>query len=190
LHSFLNQLARYDGERQRPLFDPKDLEKGKLYKKAKILVIDECSMLTMDDLFAIFRALDMAHAQRIILVGDPNQLPPIGPGRPALFASGPALVDADRILADIEAGKKLNDLQVCFWDTAERLQNQLLSSFQSHLKLKNEHDVAGLTALGICDKGWVLGLLRIKTGVGIIIGFVFSILLAPILGAVLDQLPS
>ena len=39
-------------------------------------------MLTMDDLNAVLIALDLAHVQRIILVGDPNQLPPIGMGRP------------------------------------------------------------------------------------------------------------
>ncbi|MBS0160189.1 MAG: AAA family ATPase [Nitrospira sp.] len=74
---FLNQLGRYDGRRQRPLFTGKDK-----YRKEKTVVIDECSMLTMDDLVAILEALDLAHVQRLILVGDPNQLPPIGVGRP------------------------------------------------------------------------------------------------------------
>ena len=39
-------------------------------------------MLTEDDLYALLQALDMGHVQRIILVGDPYQLPPIGAGRP------------------------------------------------------------------------------------------------------------
>ena len=39
-------------------------------------------MLTMDSLYAVLQALDLTHVQRIILVGDPNQLPPIGVGRP------------------------------------------------------------------------------------------------------------
>ena len=30
----------------------------------------------------LFRALDLNKVSRLILVGDPNQLPPIGPGRP------------------------------------------------------------------------------------------------------------
>lgn len=46
------------------------------------MVIDEASMLTMDQLYAVLLALDLTHVQRIILVGDPNQLPPIGIGRP------------------------------------------------------------------------------------------------------------
>lgn len=74
---FLHRLGRYDGARQRPRFDGKDK-----YRKEKTVVIDECSMLTMDDLVAILEALDLAHVQRVILVGDPNQLPPIGVGRP------------------------------------------------------------------------------------------------------------
>lgn len=74
---FLHRLGRYDGARQRPKFD--GMEK---YRKEKTVVIDECSMLTMDDLVAVLEALDLAHVQRLILVGDPNQLPPIGVGRP------------------------------------------------------------------------------------------------------------
>lgn len=73
---FLNGLGRYDILRQRPLFT------GEKHRKEKTIVIDECSMLTMDDLAAVLEALDLAHVQRIILVGDPNQLPPIGVGRP------------------------------------------------------------------------------------------------------------
>lgn len=74
---FLYHLGRYDGLRQRPLFDGKEQ-----YRKERTVVIDECSMLTMDDLMAVVAALDLAHVERLILVGDPNQLPPIGVGRP------------------------------------------------------------------------------------------------------------
>ncbi len=74
---FLHRLGRYDGARQRPLFQGKEK-----YRKEKTVVIDECSMLTMNDLAAVLEALDLAHVQRLILVGDPNQLPPIGVGRP------------------------------------------------------------------------------------------------------------
>ena len=74
---FLYQLGRYDGPRQRPLF-----EGNEQYRKERTVVIDECSMLTLDDLAAVLFALDLAHVERLILVGDPNQLPPIGVGRP------------------------------------------------------------------------------------------------------------
>jgi len=74
---FLYRLGRYDGLRQLPLF-----EGPATHRKEKTVVIDECSMLTMDDLYALLRALDLGHVERLILVGDPNQLPPIGVGRP------------------------------------------------------------------------------------------------------------
>ena len=74
---FLYRLGRYDGARQRVLFAGPET-----YRKEKTVVIDECSMLTMDDLYAVLRALDLGHVARLILVGDPNQLPPIGVGRP------------------------------------------------------------------------------------------------------------
>ena len=44
------------------------------------VIVDECSMLTEEMFAALLQALK--GAQRIILVGDPNQLPPIGAGRP------------------------------------------------------------------------------------------------------------
>ncbi len=74
---FLNSLSRYDPDHQRVLFTG-----ASTYKLARTIVIDEASMLTLDDLAALLLALDLAHTQRIILVGDPNQLPPIGVGRP------------------------------------------------------------------------------------------------------------
>ena len=49
---------------------------------ATTVVIDECSMIPTDLFGTLFRALDMGPLRRLILVGDPNQLPPIGPGRP------------------------------------------------------------------------------------------------------------
>jgi ATP-dependent exoDNAse (exonuclease V) alpha subunit len=83
----LYRLGRYDGARQRPRFQGKER-----HRKERTVVIDECSMLTMDDLYAVLQALDTGHVQRIILVGDPNQLPPIGVGRP--FADFAAALDA------------------------------------------------------------------------------------------------
>lgn len=74
---FLYHLGRYDGPRQRTLHEGESR-----HRKQKTVVIDECSMLTLDTLHAIIQAIDMAHVERLILVGDPNQLPPIGVGRP------------------------------------------------------------------------------------------------------------
>ena len=55
---------------------------GKDYGVERTVVVDESSMLTLDDMVAVRKALDLGHVHRIILVGDPNQLPPIGVGRP------------------------------------------------------------------------------------------------------------
>ena len=46
------------------------------------VVIDECSMIPTDLFGALLKAIDLNTTKRLILVGDPYQLPPIGPGRP------------------------------------------------------------------------------------------------------------
>lgn len=98
---FLYGLGRYDGARQLPLFSGE-----KQHHQERTVIIDECSMLTMDDLFAVLQALDLVHVQRIILVGDPNQLPPIGVGRPfadfvgSLELASTSADSAQRHLAD------------------------------------------------------------------------------------------
>jgi exodeoxyribonuclease V alpha subunit len=46
------------------------------------VIIDECSMVPTDLLGTFFKALNLNLIKRLIMVGDPNQLPPIGPGRP------------------------------------------------------------------------------------------------------------
>lgn len=74
---FLNKQKRFDWNRMKPRFT--GVEK---YKGEQNVIIDECSMLTEDDLHALMQALDLGHIKRLILVGDPYQLPPIGAGRP------------------------------------------------------------------------------------------------------------
>lgn len=74
---FLTRLKRFDWLRMQPLFYGKEKYKGE-----QNVIIDECSMLTEADLYALFQAIDLGHVKRIILVGDPYQLPPIGAGRP------------------------------------------------------------------------------------------------------------
>ena len=50
--------------------------------QATTVIVDECSMIPTDLFGTLLRALDAGPLSRLILVGDPNQLPPIGPGRP------------------------------------------------------------------------------------------------------------
>ena len=54
-----------------------DVERAASYKT---VIVDEASMLTEEQLAALLDAL--SGVDRIILVGDPSQLPPIGAGRP------------------------------------------------------------------------------------------------------------
>ncbi|QRK05245.1 AAA family ATPase [Archangium violaceum] len=129
---FLYRLKRYDGKRQRPLFTGEEK-----YRKEKTVVIDESSMLTMDDLLAVLDALDLAHVQRIILVGDPNQLPPIGVGRPfadlvSFLETAPAAGEEELVLSGAlarltlevrtaMAGNTASDtLRLASWFTRER----------------------------------------------------------------------
>ncbi|MGB4057257.1 MAG: AAA family ATPase [Alphaproteobacteria bacterium] len=54
---------------------------GSREEGVKTLIIDESSMLDLGLLAALFRAVNWNQIQRIIFVGDPNQLPPIGTGK-------------------------------------------------------------------------------------------------------------
>lgn len=74
---FLNGLGRYDTPTGRYL-----TAVGKKSGDHKTVIVDECSMLTEEQLAATIDAV--AGVERLILVGDPRQLPPIGAGRPCL----------------------------------------------------------------------------------------------------------
>jgi hypothetical protein len=54
---------------------------GRIIGKSTVIV-DEASMIPLDLLATLFRAIDFNEVKRLILIGDPSQLPPIGPGRP------------------------------------------------------------------------------------------------------------
>jgi len=59
-----------------------DVQKnGRIYSRSKNVIIDECSMITTRDFYVLLKALDLSVINRIILIGDPYQLPPIGDGR-------------------------------------------------------------------------------------------------------------
>lgn len=45
------------------------------------IIIDESSMIDLHLMAALFRAINWHYVKRLILVGDPNQLPPIGKGK-------------------------------------------------------------------------------------------------------------
>ena len=57
-------------------------EGGNLIASYKNVIIDESSMVDINKLGVLFRAIPWNNVRRLILVGDPNQLPPIGIGKP------------------------------------------------------------------------------------------------------------
>lgn len=75
---FLISIDRYEPMAGRYHFS----EKIQGVSNYKTVIIDESSMLTEDQLAVVFDAVQ--GVERIILVGDPRQLPPIGAGRPFL----------------------------------------------------------------------------------------------------------
>lgn len=56
-------------------------EGGKQEENVRIFIIDESSMIDQSLMATLFRAINWNTVQRIIFVGDPNQLPPIGYGK-------------------------------------------------------------------------------------------------------------
>lgn len=54
---------------------------GEVETTCQTIIIDECSMLDLSLFATLFRSIKWSTVKRLILVGDPNQLPPIGIGR-------------------------------------------------------------------------------------------------------------
>lgn len=77
LAQFLIATKRYDPKTERYLVTGDAQTRSKAYRT---VVVDEASMLTEEQLAALLDAV--TNVERLILVGDPRQLPPIGAGRP------------------------------------------------------------------------------------------------------------
>ena len=76
LAQFLLHLRRYDGGTGAYFPNPK-IRRCSDYRT---VIVDECSMLTEEQLAALIDSL--TNVERLVLVGDVGQLPPIGAGRP------------------------------------------------------------------------------------------------------------
>ena len=76
LAQFLIRQQRYDGETGAYYPKPSAPHCGDY----RTVIVDECSMLTEEQLAALIDSL--SNVERLVLVGDPRQLPPIGAGRP------------------------------------------------------------------------------------------------------------
>lgn len=96
---FLGKSGRYDGDTfSYKVLEGKEKAKAKSVAVPETVIIDESSMLTEEMFGAILDAVGK-YAGRIIFVGDTNQLPPIGAGRP--------FVDLVRYIRSAELGKKI-----------------------------------------------------------------------------------
>ena len=76
LAQFLIRRQRYDGGTGAYFPKPRVPRCGDY----RTVIVDECSMLTEEQLAALIDSL--SNVERLVLVGDPRQLPPIGAGRP------------------------------------------------------------------------------------------------------------
>lgn len=76
LAQFLLHLRRYDGVTGAYFPNPK----VRRCSDYRTVIVDECSMLTEEQLAALVDSL--TNVERLVLVGDVGQLPPIGAGRP------------------------------------------------------------------------------------------------------------
>lgn len=56
--------------------------KSKQFSEALNVIVDECSMITSKDMYVLLKVLDLGKINRVIFIGDPYQLPPIGAGKP------------------------------------------------------------------------------------------------------------
>ena len=74
---------------------------------AQTVIIDESSMLT-ENMFAGILKLVAPHAKRIIFTGDPNQLPPIGAGRPFVDLINYLKKEAPDNIAKLSTGMRQN----------------------------------------------------------------------------------
>ena len=97
IHSF---LARRGWLNSNLTFKPSG---GEAETKCQTVIIDECSMLDLSLFATLFRAINWSTVKRLILVGDPNQLPPIGIGRVFADIVTYCRTDASEALAELSA---------------------------------------------------------------------------------------
>ena len=112
---------RYDGATGRYRLSTEPTVPG-----PRTVIIDEASMLTEEMLAALVQALRGVY--RLILIGDPRQLPPIGPGRPfvdivkrlapqGVTETFPRVAPgyAELTIRHRQAGEEREDLQLAEW---------------------------------------------------------------------------
>lgn len=146
LAQFLLHYGRFVRKTQRYRITG-DANREKAYKT---VIVDESSMLTEEQLAALLDAL--TNVERLILVGDPRQLPPIGAGRPfvdivrrleprSLEASFPRVGGgyAELTVTRRQAGQDRDDLQLARWFAAGTSEATLDAAWDSIQAGKSNH---------------------------------------------------
>lgn len=158
LAQFLYRLDRYDGATGRYFANAKAPKSS----EHDTVIIDECSMLTEEQLGATLDAL--SGTKRLILVGDPRQLPPIGAGRPffdiveelappnveATFPRvGPGY--AELSITRRQQGGTRGDLLLAHWFSgrspdpgADEIWNRIVRNEDANVRCVQWHDAADL----------------------------------------------
>ncbi|MCJ7508858.1 MAG: ATP-dependent RecD-like DNA helicase, partial [candidate division Zixibacteria bacterium] len=77
IHSFLMRFGWIN-----PLNFTLEQQNNRRMGNPGTIIIDEASMLDVNLFATVVRAIDLGNAERLILIGDVGQLPPIGPGKP------------------------------------------------------------------------------------------------------------
>ena len=132
----------------------------------KTVIVDEASMLTEEQLAALLDSLSLV--ERIILVGDPSQLPPIGAGRPfvdivKLLQPDSFTVDKPKIgkcyaeltIGSRQKGKKRRDLEFAELFSGRRggpAQDEIIADFSEgkvgkHLRICSWSTPDSLTSM-------------------------------------------
>ncbi len=140
---FLLELKRYDPVTGRYFINPH----APKHAEAKTVIVDEASMMTEDQLAALFDSL--VGIDRFILVGDHRQLPPIGAGRPFVDIINflmPAIFPPDKP----RIGKGYAELETVFRQAgqntgreteSERIDVRLSKWFSNSLVRKDDEDI-------------------------------------------------
>ncbi len=129
---FLRESDRYD--ETTGTYRLSDQEKTDAYKT---VIVDEASMLTEEQLGALFDSL--TGVDRFILVGDPEQLPPIGAGRPFIdIVTQLAPSDVETIFPRVGTG--YSELTIRLRQTGESRDDLKLADWFSGRSVGPDHD--------------------------------------------------
>jgi hypothetical protein len=140
---FLRTLKRYDVDTGR-YFPNKDGPKANV----STCIIDESSMLTEDMLTAVIDA--MHSSSRLILVGDPYQLPPIGAGCPFVDIIDYLRGHRPAAIAELTVPRRQDDQETGI-PARERSDVQLAAVFSGRPLPPGEDEIAALSIAGLDD---------------------------------------